>query len=478
MTPANVLFAMVHGAPMSSDARADELLNGYLMPQADTSDGASRPYLMLTDGVAAIPFLGCLSKYPSILRIFGFSDKPTLPELTAAVLAAGSAEEVKALFLLFDSGGGTAAGTPEAAAAVAAVAQRKPVHSYASDYCCSAAFWIASQASRVATNSIGHVGGIGTYTVLEDSSEAAAMEGLRFVLVSSGGSKGGGEDGIPVSDEYIGEVQSRIDAVNAVFLADLAPALGLSTADVKALADGHVHVGQQALDAGLVDAVESLGDALGALRAEMVSRSVPAEVDPTEVAPTDDFEDPEESPTEETKMTTETNAEKPASTGEADEERSFVRRFMDSIKALGSDQAAAVAATPAPAPALAGLNADQVNALIEAKVAARMHEQEVDADLKALSGKVPPAVLGDAEVRATLLEAKAKSSERYAAVLKVVAGNDASALLGGPVADAAHADDARVATEREAMLERHGIDAKRAADLTRTYHINDRPAVN
>lgn len=467
MRPSNVLFALAPGASLLSDVRAEELLSGQLEAAAADAEGGAppRPYLMLTDGVAAIPFLGCLSKYPSILRIFGVTDKPTLPELTAAVLAAGAAEEVRALFLLFDSPGGTAAGTPEAAAAVAAVAKRKPVHAYASDDCCSGALWIASQASRLSTNTIGHVGSVGAYSLLEDSSEAAAQEGLRFVLVSSGGVKGMGEPGLPLDDEYIDEIRSRVEAVNAEFLGGIAAGRRLSEEAVKAVANGHVFIGRQAVDAGLVDAVESIGESLSSLRAAMLAPAPASEQPPLEINPEQYEEEVSESPTEEKAMS-KPNAEAPATPGLNDEESGILRRFIQAITGKNEEKAEAAPAAPI-------LTADEIKAIAKAEIRAEMAGEAVNTDLRTVEGKATPGAI--AKARPALLKAKtAGDEETYAAILGVLAEQDASYLLDGELASEELTSEGTslAVSGRAEVLARNGIDAKREAELTRKYGLS------
>ena len=157
-------------------------------------------YQITPDGVALVDVSGPLSKWASIWRLFGLSDQPTLGELTDAVAAAHADPKVQGIMLRIDSPGGTVWGTGELADAIHAVRSAKPVHAYAQDQCCSAAYHIGSQASRLTSNRAADVGSIGIYMLLVDSSKAAADVGLKFIRIRSGAHKGVGVSGVEITE--------------------------------------------------------------------------------------------------------------------------------------------------------------------------------------------------------------------------------------------------------------------------------------
>jgi ClpP class serine protease len=105
------------------------------------------------------------------------------------------------------------------------------------------------------------VGSIGTYTAIEDTSGAYEKSGVKVHVISSGGVKGGGVDGAPVSDAYIEETQKRIDAITDLFVDAVAKGRGLSKSKVKGMADGRIHLAAAAKDMGLIDRIASLDEA-------------------------------------------------------------------------------------------------------------------------------------------------------------------------------------------------------------------------
>lgn len=183
--------------------------------------------------------------------------------------AATKDPDVAAIMLHIDSPGGTAAGTLELAQDIAAAAKVKPVHAYIEDLGASAAYWAASQATRIVTNATGMVGSIGTYGVVYDYSGAAAMEGVKAFVVRAGRFKGAGTPGTEITQEQLAEMQRNIDALNAHFLDGVASGRKMQLERVKELADGRVHVGQEAMALGLVDAVESFDAAFSKLQTKV-----------------------------------------------------------------------------------------------------------------------------------------------------------------------------------------------------------------
>lgn len=178
---------------------------------------------------------------------------------------AAADNEVGSILLRIDSPGGTVAGTMDLAQEVAAAAKRKRVEAYIEDMGASAAYWIASQASKVWANDTALVGSIGTYAVLYDLSELAKTEGIKVHVVRAGEFKGMGEPGTEISEKHLAEVQRIVNELNSHFLAGVQAGRRMKAERVKELADGRVHIGQAAVTEGLIDGVQSFDAVLAAL---------------------------------------------------------------------------------------------------------------------------------------------------------------------------------------------------------------------
>ena len=254
----------------------DKFLAGYYDDDEDDagSDAPQKPYTVTEGGVAVLYLSGPITKRPTSMSYFFGGTSSVL--LRRAVRQAAADPDVKAIALIVDSPGGQVNGTADLAADVAAAAQKKPVGAYAEDTCCSAAYWVASQADFLYCNLTGAVGSIGTLLVIQDTSGAYAKEGVKVNVISTGPYKGAGADGAPVTKAHLEDFQREVDDINACFLQSVADGRkNLTLEDVTALATGQVHIGQKAVDLGLCDAVTSLDEFMEsmAMQAEAFAQS-------------------------------------------------------------------------------------------------------------------------------------------------------------------------------------------------------------
>ena len=177
-----------------------------------------------------------------------------------------------------------------------------------------------------------------------------------------------------------------------------------------------------------------------------------------------------DAPVEETSMSN-PNAEAPVTPGLTDEEHGFLRRLM--AKVLGNEKVEAKLAEQ-PAPEAVAITAANVQEMVNAGIQAGLAEQSVDFDLRSLAGKATPSAI--AKARPVLLRAKKEGrSEDYEATLAMLSEQDASALLGGPIASAEQAGSTvtGVACSQEdvAFFESVGIKADRVAAIEKKYDL-------
>jgi ClpP class serine protease len=209
---------------------------------------ADKPY-DITDGVACLDLCGpMMPDVPDFFEAFGVEACSTAA-LTAAVIAAAADPAVVSIRISIDSPGGAVPGVEQLAAAVAGCG--KPTTALVTGLCCSAAYWVASQCDQIlAADHTCEIGSIGTYCVAYDQSAQYAANGIAVHLISSGGVKGQGSDGVPISADYLAKEQTIVDQLTALFIA------GVNTgrnADLTALATGHTWLTDQAQLLGLID---------------------------------------------------------------------------------------------------------------------------------------------------------------------------------------------------------------------------------
>lgn len=213
-------------------------------------------YSIDSEGVAIVDLAGALVKG---------SDKfgtDTL-RMRRAIRAMASNPDVRAVFMVVDSPGGTVAGIDELAIDVRNLSAQKPVFAHVEYTMGSAAYWVGAQAKRITATESSEVGSIGVYASIVDASERAAMEGLKVHLLSSGGMKGAGEPGTPVTDAQLAYFQSRIDNVAEQFVSAIVDGRPkLSRGEVKKMADGRMHSASDAKALGLIDAKARMDEAM------------------------------------------------------------------------------------------------------------------------------------------------------------------------------------------------------------------------
>lgn len=233
------------------------------------------------DGAALIPLRGVMAPRMNLMsQVSG----GTSTELFARdVQAALSDPQVKSIVLLVDSPGGSVGGTQAAAAAVMAARGVKPIATYSDGTMASAAYWVGSAADRVYISSgVDQVGSIGVVASHVDVSQREAQLGMKTTEIVAGRYKCIASQYGPLTESGRQSIQDQVDYLYSLFVGDVAAQRGVSTDKVLVdMADGRVFIGQQAIDAGLVDAIGRIEGVIAemndrAATAARVTASIPA----------------------------------------------------------------------------------------------------------------------------------------------------------------------------------------------------------
>jgi signal peptide peptidase SppA len=215
----------------------------------------------IQDGVALLPIDGVIAKRANLFsQISGGVSTELVGRDIAAALNDPS---VHSIILCIDSPGGTVDGTQALADLVTAAKASKPIVSLASGVMCSAAYWIGSAAQQVyIADTTTVVGSIGVIANHKDVSKQQEAQGVKNTAVFAGKYKNIASGNAPLSKEGLQSMQDQVDYIYSLFVSAVAAQRGVSADTVLAnMADGQCFVGQQAIDAGLVDGVSTL-DAL------------------------------------------------------------------------------------------------------------------------------------------------------------------------------------------------------------------------
>ena len=218
------------------------------------------PSTRIVDRAAVVPVRGPLMQYAD-----PFCD--SYEAIRGRVEGALAAGNVRAVVLEISSPGGLVAGCFETGRQLRAMcdAADVPLLAYVDGQATSAAYALASCASRIVIPPTGIVGSIGCISELTDTSALDAAMGLRVSVVASGSRKLHGNPHVPTSDAAIATAQGIVNALAEEFFAHVAGAGRVSPDALRAL-DGGLYIGANAVRLGLADAVGGLGDAIGAVR--------------------------------------------------------------------------------------------------------------------------------------------------------------------------------------------------------------------
>ncbi len=165
------------------------------------------------------------------------------------------------IVLDLESPGGEAVGAFEAAAATRAAAAEKPVVAVVNGMAASAAYAIASGASRIVTIPTGMSGSIGVVIVHLDYSKWLAEEGIKPTLIFAGDHKVDGNPFEPLPKEVQADLKAEVSSFYTQFVETVTSGRRISADAVRAT-QARVFKGQDAVDAGLADEVGTFEDVL------------------------------------------------------------------------------------------------------------------------------------------------------------------------------------------------------------------------
>jgi signal peptide peptidase SppA len=220
------------------------------------------------DKIAVIPVHGTL-----VRRTVGLEAESGLASYAAIASqldAALASPKVAAILLDIDSPGGESGGVFDLADRIRAAAGVKPVWAVANDMAFSAAYALASGASRIFVSRTGGVGSIGVIAMHVDQSAKDAQDGVRYTAVFAGDRKNDLNPHQPITGEAQAFLQAEVNRVYALFVETVARHRGLDAEAVVATQAG-LFFGRDAVAAGLADAVGSFEDAFTQLHASISS---------------------------------------------------------------------------------------------------------------------------------------------------------------------------------------------------------------
>ena len=172
-------------------------------------------------------------------------------------------ENIKAVVLRVDSGGGSAFASEVIRDAMAATrAEGVPIVVSMGSVAASGGYWIATEADRVLALTTTITGSIGVYGVIPTVEESMAALGIYSDGVSTAEISGIMQLDRAMTPQAEMFFQAGVDNVYTQFLALVADARNSTPVEVHEIAQGKVWTGEQALELGLVDQLGDLNEAI------------------------------------------------------------------------------------------------------------------------------------------------------------------------------------------------------------------------
>lgn len=171
-------------------------------------------------------------------------------------------DQVKAIVLKINSGGGVPAPCELISRDVAMAREKKPVIAVVEHMCGSGAYWIASPCNKIICPETAIVGSIGALMASFNVRALAERFGVKPSIAKSGKYKAMGhpfEESVePWQHEY---KQAMAKEVYKIFATDVAKKRNLSLDDLGIWGEGRIFTGKKGLEIGLVDQIGGFPEA-------------------------------------------------------------------------------------------------------------------------------------------------------------------------------------------------------------------------
>jgi len=249
----NVLRQYSNGTPPPIDAAAFE-------------SQKTRSYHVTSNGIAVIPVLGTLVHRGSYLD--AISGMTSYQRLSSMLAEAHADADVKAVLLDIDSPGGEAAGLFDLADQIRTIQADMPVWAIANEGAYSAAYAIASAATKLFAPQTSALGSIGVIAMHMDESKRDEKKGLRYTAVHAGAKKADFSSHQPLNDSGRASLQSLVDQNYDVFVSTVAANRGLTVQAVRDTEAG-IFSAAEAQNLGLIDGIATINEVLTMLSADI-----------------------------------------------------------------------------------------------------------------------------------------------------------------------------------------------------------------
>ena len=174
-------------------------------------------------------------------------------------------KDVKAVVIRVNSPGGSAYASEQIWHEIELLKAKKPVVVSMGGMAASGGYYISCGANKIFAEPTTLTGSIGIFGMFPDPSELLTKKlGLSFDVVKTNALSDFGSTGRPLNETECRLLQAYVNNGYELFTGRVAKGRGMDQDSVKAIAEGRVWTGEQALKIGLVDQMGNLDDAIKA----------------------------------------------------------------------------------------------------------------------------------------------------------------------------------------------------------------------
>ncbi len=193
------------------------------------------------------------------------------PNVVSDICGLAENDKVKGLVLRVNSPGGSAFASEQIWEAIQYFREQgKPVYVSMGDYAASGGYYISCGADSIFADVTTVTGSIGVFGMIPDFSGLVTDKlGVTFSTVETNPNAAGVMLTKAMTPEQHAAMQKSVENIYELFTSRVAEGRGMEQDSVKAIAEGRVWIGADAVQLGLVDRIGSLYTAVGAMARDL-----------------------------------------------------------------------------------------------------------------------------------------------------------------------------------------------------------------
>lgn len=221
-----------------------------------------------TENIAVYYASGNIVDVAGTGALMGGDDEIVGDKVVSDLDALAKNDDIKAVVLRINSGGGSAYASEQMWRAIQLLKQKKPVVISMGGVAASGGYYMACGANRIFADPTTITGSIGIFAMIPEASGLLTQKlGLNFDVVKTNRASDFGARGLKIDEIGGAALQKHVNHGYTLFLkrvADGRTAAGhkMTAADVDKIGQGRVWTGRKALEIGLVDQLGNLNEAV------------------------------------------------------------------------------------------------------------------------------------------------------------------------------------------------------------------------